>query len=291
MPRDRKSNSEMLRLSNSDTSSLAGSPQANVIDTNNPQEAASLSIRRMEDGLTVGRNDLWAEEAVEELAPAIKEQLLKKLAAVYGEIAVHNVEIMSAEAGDGENGGDEEFDFQMFSGGAQKIVLFQDEGVGGGGFVELRDPRIFVVPPAEGERKAAFELMAVDGEAVLHAARKRAWGLEVPWRVRTIKITASRKCREDAGKNPSATDSQNGKKKKPGKRQRIILRQRTKKIAELETRLKLENQRKEEAERDKKARRNREKKLKKRMKEKASKAAARAQESNIPEFAVLASPN
>ena len=68
--------------------------------------------------------------------------------------------------------------------------------------------------------------------------------------------------------------------KKPGKKRRIILRQRAKARAVLKEKLKQERDEKELAKRVKRAKRNREKKLKKRERDKAKKRSAAAADIN-----------
>ncbi len=117
---------------------------------------------------------------------------------------------------------------------------------------------------------------------------KRAWGLEVPWRVRTIRVTSLPKPSKSKSK-PAGTASEiasevrldavigvevseEGKKKtKPSKKRRIILREKARKRSAAEEARRKIAESKEEAEREKKTRRNREKKVKRKMKEKAKK--------------------
>lgn len=61
-------------------------------------------------------------------------------------------------------------------------------------------------------------------------------------------------------------------KTKPGKKRRILLREKRRKKESIEAEKKAEQERREEAEREKRTRRNREKKVKKKMKEKAKKS-------------------
>lgn len=184
------------------------------------------------------------------------------------------------ETADGDE--EKEFEFRFFAGEAVHRIVLRDEVVvkGEGGLVNMRDPRVFFVPKAVGERRLGLESMALSGEQVLKAAKRRAWGLEVPWRVKVIKVSeklsqkAVSESNEDAilGVELDDSDAVN-KKKKPGKKRRIILRERKKKRDELAELWRTERQRKEETEKEKRTRKNREKKLKRRMKERALKAA------------------
>jgi hypothetical protein len=153
-----------------------------------------------------------------------------------------------------------------------------------------RDRRFYIAEPATGERKEGFAFAALSGEDVSDLARRRAWGLEVPGRVRAIRVisTSVAKVKANASSNlalKSGHSLQYGQgevevevdpgekgKGKPGKKRRIILRERQRKVVEREEAKRKERESKEEAEREKRTRRNREKKVKRKMKEKASKA-------------------
>jgi hypothetical protein len=123
----------------------------------------------------------------------------------------------------------------------------------------------------------------VSGEDILKARKKRAWGLEVPWRV-TVLLQTSPNSKSKPTQISNLTPASNSnvrkgeeaaeKKTKPNKKRRIILRERKKKKDSAEEARRKEREAKEEAEREKKTRRNREKKVKRKLKEKAKKAEA-----------------
>jgi hypothetical protein len=174
-----------------------------------------------------------------------------------------------------------EFEFRLFSTSSntkstkhdtQRVILdVEDSGTRPAGFVTpKRNPSYYFTVQAQGEEKWRFEYAAMSGEEVLDARKRRAWGLEVPWRVTVIKVPGKIK----RNKAPKATDIENvdSKKGKPGKKQRIILRKRAKLILEAEEKRKRELELKSETEKEKRVRKNREKKLKRRIKEKAEKA-------------------
>lgn len=182
----------------------------------------------------------------------------------------------------------QEFEFRLFSstapekpgnkdGGAiQKIILVdEEEDIGDGGFVAReRNRGYYFVEKADGEKKHGFEVMALSGEDVLSRARKRAWGLEVPWRVRVLKVAGKK---ANGGRAVDAVvavedETEDAKKKRPGKKRRIILRERKKAREKLLEQKNAEKERMDEAEREKRTRRNREKKVKRKLKEKAKKA-------------------
>ncbi len=155
-----------------------------------------------------------------------------------------------------------------------------------------RDRRFYIAGPATGVRKQRFMFAAVSGEEVLNLARRRAWGLEVPWRVKSIRVTSVPKSKANASSEIALKPGQSHQagqgeimiqvdpsekwKRKPGKKRRLILRERQRKIVQREEVKKKERESKEEAERDKRTRRNREKKVKRKMKEKALKAGVSA---------------
>jgi hypothetical protein len=160
----------------------------------------------------------------------------------------------------------------------QKIVLeVEEEELGEGGFVvRNRNPKYYFAEKAVGEQKWRFESAALSGEEVLDLSKRRAWGLEVPWRVRVLKSIEKLK---GAGNGAALGDKvvavevgDETKRKRPGKKRRIIMRQRGGKREEIEERKRREKELKDETEREKRTRRNREKKVKKKMKEKAKKA-------------------
>lgn len=185
--------------------------------------------------------------------------------------------------GEGEEEGGEVFEFRLFgdqignSGEAQKIVLNDEheESSGAGGFLRLRDPRVFFVERAVGDRKARFEAVAVSGEEVKQNSGKRAWGLEVPWRVRVLRVTEKGTIQPSTfDANEDEADGEDIKKRRPGKKRRVILRCRKKLRDEMAKKRQLDLESKQEAEKEKRTRKNREKKVKKRLKEKAKKSAS-----------------
>ena len=141
-----------------------------------------------------------------------------------------------------------------------------------------RHREYYFAEKALGGKQFGFEIMALSGEEVLSLARKRAWGLEVPWRVRVLKVVG----KKGTGEAVEVVGIDDGKgdlkRKKPGKKRRIILRERKKSREKLQQQKKVEKEEKEEAEREKRTRRNREKKVKRKMKEKAKKAGGGVQD-------------
>lgn len=135
--------------------------------------------------------------------------------------------------------------------------------------VRNRDPKYYFAEKAVGEQKWRFETAALSGEEVLDLSRWRAWGLEVPWRVRVLRTAGKAK---GGARVIAMAVGDEEKRKRPGKKRRVVLRQREKKRKELEEKRRKEQELKDETDREKRTRRNREKKVKKKMKEKAEKA-------------------
>lgn len=181
-----------------------------------------------------------------------------------------------------------ELEFRLFSTSAPKIVVRDDdEAEGEGGIISAR-PTEFYLKDFTSEEREQFRQVAVDYADIIREAQQRAWGLEVPWRVtkitmkagRPISFTVSQQKPEgkSKGKQKPAQDEESGKRKRPGKKRRIVLRIKDKERLEKERIRKekeeaMEKQRmtKEEHLRQKKKRLNREKKLKRRQKEKEKK--------------------
>jgi hypothetical protein len=181
------------------------------------------------------------------------------------------------------NEGEEEqgFEFRLFSSApnkpAGKIVLKPEEDEDGdGNFVRReRDKSYYFAPPASGERKAGIESMAISGETVLLWRKIRAKGLEVPWRVKTIRVPSSNPTPTGSSLKSEAIvvdEGETRKKCKPNKKRRLILREKQRKKEKAEEEKRKRDQGREEAEREKKTRKNREKKVKRKLKEKLKKA-------------------
>jgi len=229
----------------------------------------------------------------------LQRQAQARFEALYGDCGVpiastnsdRKYDSVSNQEGD-DGAKDEEdqqsFDFRLFSTRtgeerSQKIVLeAEEEDNGDGGFLRReRDKSYYFTTIATGERKAGIESMAVSGEKILQWRNTRARGLEVPWRVKTIRVHISSRPKLDARMvkvtGPSEaqeTKDVENKKCKPGKKRRLILREKRRTKEKAEEEMRKRNEGREEAEREKRTRRNREKKVKRKIKEKAKKAEA-----------------
>jgi hypothetical protein len=169
-----------------------------------------------------------------------------------------------------------EFEFRLFStaGPAPRVMVAEkDEHEGDGGIIASRPRSFHLRDGFTEEERERFRQVAVSYSDIVHGARQRAWGLEVPWRVTRIAVSSST---SQDGSKRKINAGEPGKRKRPGKKRRIALR-----IKEKERKAKEEEEQKhritkEEHLREKKKRLNREKKLKRRQKEKEKKMAGKS---------------
>ncbi|EEH05739.1 conserved hypothetical protein [Histoplasma capsulatum G186AR] len=134
-------------------------------------------------------------------------------------------------------------------------------------------------------QKQGFVDAAVSGETILEGANSGVWpGCHLPWRVIHLKTVPSQNKQNEPTDSPHTTavtlldplavSKAPKSRKKPGKKRRIILRQR---LAAAKTA--------EADEREKRTRRNREKKIKRRQKERERKATLRESKDEQGEIA------
>ncbi|KAK2796915.1 hypothetical protein FQN50_009374 [Emmonsiellopsis sp. PD_5] len=130
---------------------------------------------------------------------------------------------------------------------------------------------------SRGEEVKRFAEVALSGDKILEDSSSTWPGCHLPWRVIHLKPGPSKKKSSSSRPsnetsisliNPSLDAKIPKSRKKPGKKRRIVLRQRL-----------AASKAAEEADREKRTRRNREKKIKKRQKEREKKAALREGES------------
>jgi hypothetical protein len=172
-----------------------------------------------------------------------------------------------------------QFEFRLFSTSApQRIVIAPDElKEQGGPLISTRPISFYVRGKLSPEELERYRIAAVTGGDILEESRKRAWGLEVPWRVRTIVVSAGSKATGSKSSQSGGTTGLDGMageatgRKRPGKKRRIALRKKEKVKKEEESK----RMTKEEHVKEKKKRLNREKKLKRRQKEREKKAAGK----------------
>ncbi|KAI1168931.1 hypothetical protein F5B18DRAFT_1910 [Nemania serpens] len=183
----------------------------------------------------------------------------------------------------GGGGGEQVFAFRLFRDEAltHTVVLAPDEdptALGDGGFVVPLRPRSYYIASAPSPRKISeYRGAAVSAEYVLADARRRRWGLEKPWRV--IHITAPSKPIPGSAQGDDSAAEEKGqkqKRKRPGKKHRILLRVREKAAHEREEAAKKQALEKGLHIQEKKKRLNRERKLKRRQKKREKKVEGQA---------------
>ncbi|KAI0122823.1 hypothetical protein BJ170DRAFT_113556 [Xylariales sp. AK1849] len=169
------------------------------------------------------------------------------------------------------------FEFRLFRDETptHTVVIQQNDerasGAGEGGFVIPKRPSSYYVAEEPDQHAVErFKLTALNSDYIIENAKMRHWGLETPWKVTHISLKIRH---PDPNSGRKEAEPMEGKRKRPGKKRRIILRTREKARKEKEEAANKHLVDKEEHLREKKKRLNREKKLKRRAKEKEKKAA------------------
>lgn len=254
--------------------------------------------------LRVRREELYASRSPSPAAPdaELEAALRRQLEEIYGPTNIANPPISAIR--DVENDyvtkEDEDdvegFEFRLFAAPIQpaedvsgqslvaptKIILEDTDIVGEGAFVKPdRNPAYYFTGTVSDIRKKQFNLSAVSGDDVRKwlGVKYTAW--EMPWKSQVIKLVG-RKAAKGVVCPIAITDQvvvskESTKRKKPGKKKRIRSRQLHKKEQELKEMHDRKAVSKTEAEKEKRARLNRTKKLRKKAKEKATKAASRSE--------------
>lgn len=185
----------------------------------------------------------------------------------------------SAQAdGDGEAGEDQGYEFNLFSTTgstrpAKVILENDDEDLGDGAFVRPRPLSFYMSKAPSAKAQEEYSYAAVTADTITRRSKQPPWGMAMPWKVITISATRKTKASDKSVKILTGNTEEVVKMKRPGKKKRILLRQRaTAKARAVEVAAK-KNAEKEESLKDKKKRLNRIKKLRKRAKEKEKKSA------------------
>ncbi|KAI3324936.1 hypothetical protein HD806DRAFT_491437 [Xylariaceae sp. AK1471] len=182
---------------------------------------------------------------------------------------------------EGEHPEEEAFAFRLFRDEAptHTVVLPHDDdpaALGEGGFVVPSRPLSYYVSSAPSPAQASeYRSVAVSAEYLFADAKTRRWGLEKPWRVIHISVSPSNKSISGSTQEGHSA-GQEKKRKRPGKKHRIVLRVREKAAREREEAMKKLAVEKEQHLQDKKKRLNRDRKLKRRQKEREKKGQAQA---------------
>lgn len=182
--------------------------------------------------------------------------------------------------GDGDQYAEQGYEFNLFStasaggsGGPGKVILEdENETLGDGAFVRPR-PLSYYAPMPSTKEKEQYSYAAVTADDILQWSSQPSWGMAMPWKV--ISISASRKAKpgHKSFKVLMENTDEATKRTRPGKKKRILLRQRQKTKAQTAEDAAKQQTEKEEHLKDKKKRLNRIKKLRKRAKEKEKKTA------------------
>lgn len=177
----------------------------------------------------------------------------------------------------------DEYEFRLFStsGPGQKVVLATEDDAPA---IRSRPISFYLRGELSPEERERFQVAAVSADEVLVEARRRAWGLEVPWRATRIVLPMGRKSQlvRDVG----VLEGSKGR-KRPGKKRRIAIRTKEKARKEASEAAEKQKMTKEEHLREKKKRLNREKKLKRRQKDREKKLEAkRGQDSGQDDMSV-----
>lgn len=195
-----------------------------------------------------------------------------------------NAGIQTAAENDDENDENDEeqgYEFNLFStasagaAGPAKVILEDNaEMLGDGGLVRPRPLSYYAVTGVSAKDKAQYSYAAVTAEDIVQWSTQRSWGMEMPWKVISISATRKAKPGDKSVDILMENTEESTKRKRPGKRQRVLLRQRTKSKAQAAEEAVKKQTNKEEHLKDKKKRLNRIKKLRKRAKDKEKKLAA-----------------
>ncbi|OAQ97281.1 hypothetical protein LLEC1_01736 [Akanthomyces lecanii] len=181
----------------------------------------------------------------------------------------------------GEHDTEQGYEFNLFStasaggpaGPAKVIVEDENEDLGDGAFVRRRPLSHYVASAPSAKEKEQYSYAAVSADDIVQRSTQPSWGMAMPWKVISISATRRTKPRNKSVEVLMENTDEAAKRKRPGKKQRILLRQREKtKVQAAQDAAKKEME-KEEHLKDKKKRLNRIKKLRRRAKDKEKKLA------------------
>ncbi|OAA66102.1 hypothetical protein ISF_03940 [Cordyceps fumosorosea ARSEF 2679] len=184
--------------------------------------------------------------------------------------------------GDADPDKEQGYEFNLFStagpGGSTKTakVILEDPAapLGDGAFVRPRPLSFFTTKTVSAKEKEQYSYAAVTGAEIVRWSTQPSWGMAMPWKVISIKATRTKKVGDDSTEVLMENADQVDKRKRPGKKQRVLQRQRKRSRAQVMEEATKKQVEKEEHLKDKKKRLNRIKKLRKRAKDKEKKLAA-----------------
>ncbi|KAL8676225.1 MAG: hypothetical protein Q9186_007239 [Xanthomendoza sp. 1 TL-2023] len=137
------------------------------------------------------------------------------------------------------------------------------------GFVHpTRSPYYYFTGAESRDRRLQFQNVAVEGHDVQKESQAKWPGFELPWRVTTITLHSSK---QTVAPSRITGALESGKRKRVGKKRRIILRTKLQALKERQEAARLAEVEKEALATEKRSRRNREKKLKRREKARSRK--------------------
>ncbi|KAJ4145584.1 hypothetical protein LMH87_004431 [Akanthomyces muscarius] len=181
----------------------------------------------------------------------------------------------------GEHDTEQGYEFNLFStasaggpAGPAKVIL-EDENadLGDGAFVRPRPLSHYAAKTPSAKQKEQYSYAAVTADDIVQWSAQPSWGMAMPWKVVSISATRKAKPGDKSVDILMENIDEAAKRKRPGKKQRILLRQRKKTKAQAAEDAAKKEMEKEEHIKDKKKRLNRIKKLRKRAKGKEKKLA------------------
>lgn len=192
----------------------------------------------------------------------------------------------------GENDTEQGYEFNLFStasaggstGPAKVILEDENADLGDGAFVRPRPLSHYAAKTPSAKQKEQYSYAAVTADDIVQWATQPSWGLAMPWKVISISATRRAKPGNNSGEVLMENAEEADKRKRPGKKQRILLRQRKKTRSQAAEEAAKKEIEKEEHIKDKKKRLNRIKKLRKRAKDKEKKL-ANGEEADVADVA------
>lgn len=240
----------------------------------------------------VGRSELLSEDFASSTSPEPEaREVLRRLTNIEFVNAGEASKATNLQEDDPTQADDDEgYEFRLFGstkavdrklaeGGVNKIRLRSPPvSQGDAGLIRSeRDRSYYFAKPLSVTEEEQFQSVAVNGEQVLARARRPWPGSSYPWKVLHLSLSnlnSSIRTEEIQTFRSLADHSLSTKRKRPGKKYRIKVRQKQALIQAQQDASKAAAEAKEAAEREKRTRRNREKKVKKRLRDKAKMSVA-----------------
>ncbi len=266
-----------------------------------PQQCNALPNPSLTDSHSVRREDLYSSTPDRDSSPEVEDaaeaaelraKLNARLSSLFSLDAQPAPTANEPDAQDQNQDQEEdepaEFAFRLFSAPTgtataaaevQKVVLIPDDEAEvpyTGPALSQRPLSSYIRGPLTAREEEQFLQAAVTGADVQTWAGRRAWGLEVPWRVTRISVVVG-KGQQPTQQGGAVGVEEKKKCKRPGKKSRIVLRKKEKAKKEAAAAADKQRVTKEEHLKEKKKRLNRERKLKRRQKEREKKLASKGE--------------